>query len=318
MLDKPLLRPVSPSIAAKLSPWPERIAGTVPWRRAERTGDDLNREYDRGVYADLLESWTEFARHLSPSQRHPGSALAFFDARRRVENDEFAKNGGIYGLVEAQEYLVSFSDRLYAAELNMMDAFRRTFMVERTAWARSMKPYEGVVEIGCGSGVTLIELYVRLGLSFVAGCDASHNAVTFLRRVAEELNIVGAFEVADYHEKVALRSLAPESKSWALLSVHSLMYSKYLTTDWFRELVEGPNPPTIGIHFEPMIWHDDAPFAKDCASYAELNRYNLDFLDTALAAERQGIIEIVRAEKRVLGHSAYSPTSVLMWAPPGH
>ena len=311
----PVIRPVTPEEAKVLSPWPERLAGTTAWERAERTPDDLNREFDQDQYSDLDTEWKKYVATLSLSDRHPGSALRFFDERRRGINAAAIGDRKIYGSIDTRQYLISLSDRLYAGDLNLMEAFWRTFIVERAALARDLRPYETVLEIGCGSGATLLDLYARLGLDAVSGCDVSQNAVSFLRTVSDDLNVEGTFEVADYHDGTVLRTLGPASGRWALLSVHALMYAQGLGVDWFREVVDAPNPPAIAIHFEPLVWDDESHFAEQCERYAKLNRYNTDFLYAARAAEAQGLVEIVHSERRPIGHSAYSPTSVLMWVP---
>src|SRR5438128_11229384 len=75
---KALLRPVSPDEAARISPWPDRIAGKATWH-SRRRGGEARREYEEGWYAGVLERWRAFSQILPSRERHPGVALRFLD-----------------------------------------------------------------------------------------------------------------------------------------------------------------------------------------------------------------------------------------------
>jgi hypothetical protein len=315
---KPILQSVEASRAAAFSPWPNRIAGTESWLKPRRSSQEIQAEYEHGWYSDLLTRWTLFSARLAPHQRHPGSVLWFLDDVRRSNNDIMAANPAVYGQVDLEQYLVSAADRLYLADVNLFEILSRSFVTERAARVRSTIPFDQVVEVGCGGGVNLFNLYLRLGLTEVAGCERSHNAVQFLQRICDDLGIRGHFEQGDYRRTELIRSLAPKSGAWALLSVHTIEQLSDLTVDWFAEWVRLENAPRVAMHFEPLQWEDQTPFGRDCARYAELNRYNHSFLETAREAESAGLIQITWLEKRAIGLSAYNPTSVLMWVPVSH
>lgn len=313
---KPILAPVDPAAASQLSPWPQRLAGEQPWRRPA-AGQDGRAEYEQGWYAELLAKWVAFSGRLGPQQRHPGAVLRFFDEVRRANNAAMRDNPAVYGTVDLRAYLVSVADALYAADVNLFELLYRAFIAERAAAAQAQHPFEALVEIGCGNGGHLFNAYLRLGLSSVAGCDLSPSAVVFLRRVAADVGVPGTFAAGDYRSVPLLEQLAPASSPWALLSVHAIEQAEALPGDWFERLARLKRPPAVGMHFEPLHWPDDAPFARQCARYAELNGYNQSFADAAQAAQAAGLIRIVQAERRVLGLSAYNPTSVLVWVPAG-
>jgi len=312
---KPLLRPIDLSEASRISPWPERLAGLKPWSKPDTSKQEARAEYEHGWYAALEAKWSLFFHELADHQRHPGSVLCFFDKVRRDNNATMCCNEAVYGRVDVEEFLISAESRLYAADVNLMEVLWRSFIVERAAWAQSCYSFETIVEAGCGNGTNLFNLYLRLGLNSIAGCDLSPNVVKFLRRVAQDLSLNALFEAGDYCEMDIWRRMAPASKNWAVLSVHAIEQTENLTADWFKNLVALQNPPVLGMHFEPLHWGDDDPFAVDCNRYAELNGYNKNFLNAVRDAETAGTVKIIRAEKRVLGHSAYNPTSVIMWIP---
>ena len=222
---------------------------------------------------------------------------------------------GVYGEVDLANYLVSAGDRLFAADISLFEQLYRYFIVERVVEAHAQDPFEVLVEIGCGSGVNLFHLYLHLALTSIAGVDLSPNAISFLRRVAGDLGIDGSFQAGDFRDENTLRGIAPDARPWALLSAHAVERVEMLGVAWFEKLVMLENPPRLGIHFEPAVWDDELPFARHCARYAELNRYNRDLLKAVHAAERAGLLRIVDIEKRAIGTSAFAPTTVLIWSP---
>ncbi len=314
---QPIIRPVSLSEAADLSPWPDRIAGKAPWVKSRRSREDHDREYDQGLYVDLLERWEAFVSGVAPARRTPGIVLQFLDDVRRASHDTMLADREIYGEIDLANYLVSVGDKLFAADISLFEQLYRYFIVERVVEARAQNPFEVIVEIGCGSGVNLFHLYLHLALTSIAGVDLSPNAISFLRRVAGDLGIDGSFQAGDFRDENALRRIAPDAQPWALLSAHAVERVEMLGVAWFEQLVALENPPSVAIHFEPVLWADDGPFARQCACYAELNRYNRDFLESLHAAEAAGLLTVVHTQRRVLGNSAFAPTSLLVWTPRG-
>ncbi len=311
----PLLRPVSLAEAAALSPWPDRIAGKTPWTKPPRSRADLAREYDQDQYGDLPERWKTYSRRLQTGQRHPGAVLRFLDERRRAGYQDMLDNTSIYGTVDLEAYLVSAADQLYAADLRSFEASFRSFIIERVAATQAMVPFDAIVEAGCGNGINLFNLFVHLQPTLIAGNDLSPNGIKFLKQVCRDLGVPGRFEAGDYRDMNALSNVVPETRAWALLSVHAVQMVETLGVEWFEQLVRLERPPCVGIHFEPAVWDEELPFAQQCVRYAELNRYNMDFLESLRRAEGAGLLKIVRAEKRAIGVSAFAPTSLLVWIP---
>lgn len=312
---QPIIRPVSLSEAGDLSPWPDRIAGRSHWVKSTSCSEGHDREYDQGLYADLLQRWEVFVSGVAPERRNPGILLRFFDDVRRASHETMLAERGIYGEIDLANYLVSAGDRLFAADISLFEQLYRYFIVERVVEAQARNPFEVLVEIGCGSGVNLFQLYLHAELVSIAGVDLSPNAIGFLRRVAGDLGIDGSFRLGDFRDENVLGSLAPVARPWALLSAHAVERVEMLGVAWFEQLVALENPPSVGIHFEPVLWPEDGPFARQCAGYSELNRYNRDFVESLYAAEAAGLLTVVDARQRVLGCSAFAPTSLLVWTP---
>ena len=311
----PVIRPVDDEEAAKLSPWPARIAGTESWKRPERSGSDVDQEYDRGWYAKLLDRWSRFAQGVPPRRRHVDAVLRFLDRQRRDRHKAVKENEAVYGKVRLESFLVSAGDRLFAADVNLFEILWRSLIVEQAVSARAAHEFEAVVEIGCGDGINLFNLYSRLGLASIAGVERSSNAVRYLRQVVEDLDVNGTFQVGDFTDPSGLRASAPAGGPWALVSVHAIEQVRDLPEKWFEEVLSLPHPPVLAMHFEPLHWGDGDPFARACERYAELNGYNTSLVALARKAEANGTIRILQTRKRVLGVSAYNPTSVLMWGP---
>ncbi len=312
---RPFLRPVSADEAAKLSPWPDRIAGRTPWSRPARSDADLDREYDQALYGELPQHWASFNAGLPRAQRHIGAVVRFLNAVRR-DSDRVALESKPAGDMDRYTGLVSAGDRLYAADIAMVELLLRGLVIERVVRACTRRPVEAVLEIGCGTGVNLFNLLLHLPLVRVVGQDRSANAITFLKNAASDAGVAGTFEFGDFRDPKHLASIAPAKGSWALLSVHAIQMVESVGAEWLEAFARLRNPPSVAVQIEPVVWPEaDGVFAAQCVQYAVLNHYNFDYLDDLRAAESAGAIEVLGIEPRVLGTSAFSPSSVLVWAP---
>ena len=309
----PLLRPIEDGVAREISPWPARIAGDTPWLPAPPS-TNVRAEYD-DLYSPLLSRWEQYSGKLSPGLLHPGALLAFFARSRRLLNLEVARRVDTYGCPDIRQFLVSIADRLYAGDLNLMEVTFRSLVVERMMDLQERVPFDGVVELGCGSGVNLANLSLQLGLDWVAGCDAAPGAIRFLERAAGDVSWPARFACGPFEAGTVTR-LRPEGR-WALCSVHALEQSRELPEVWLDAFLSSPaTRPTVGIHFEPVVWPEDTgSFARSCAAYAALNRYNQNLAALLRRDAERGTIRIIHEEHRVFGHSAFNPTSVIAWVP---
>ena len=312
--QRPILRPIDAKEASRLSIWSNRIAGIERWNKPKRCKARIEVEYE-GWYGDKLAKWIDFVHKLAPDQRHPGSILRFLDKEHREHNAAILRNQAIYGSVDLKEYVISIADQLYAADKYLFEDLWRAFIVERVVRAHESFPFGTLVEAGCGMGDNLFNLYLRLGLTGIAGCDLSSSAICLCKNIVCDLRINAGFEVGDFSDVSIINALAPAHDNWALLSVHSIEQAEALTVDWLKRLISLENPPVLGMHFEPLHWGDESHFAQQCVRYAELNCYNKDFLNVVLLAEAEGVVKVILSEKRVIGVREYNPTSVLMWVP---
>jgi hypothetical protein len=304
---KPILRPIHPDEASRFSPWPERIRGTKPWTKTKRSAAEINREYDQQLYAPFLALWEDFYRRLAPKHRHAGAAARFFIEATRQAAGTLSRNTASYGDIDPQAYLVSAADRLYVADCALFIEWATAYVFDRVAKLQHEWPFDSLVEIGCGYGRNLFPLYVRL--------DLAPSAILLQQRIAAALGVTGRFVVGDYGDIRVLESLATASGRWALMSVHAIEQAEALDPSWLERVLRLDNPPCVGIHFEPLQWGDESPFAAACAKYAEINRYDAALLAMLHRAEAAGLVEIVQQEKRVIGVSAYNPTSLVVWTP---
>lgn len=305
------LRPLDFNEASAYSPWPDRIIGKVQWIKKSRTKFDIETEYNR-VYQTLEEDWTKFVAGLSAGEQHPAAFLRFYDGVRRKHNQRMTEMPEIYGNVDPKNYLVSADDRLYLADLELFDTMARQLVIETVQEMRAIEPFTGVLEIGSGTGVNMLNLHLYLGLR-IAGCDLSTRAVTFLQRMAVDAGVDAECTILDFLGGDISRA-APTPK-WALISVHALEQAPSIEIDWFARVAGSRTPPVFGIHLEPLQINDGSQFAGHCRRYAEINLYNTDFHRKAHEAQALGLIKIVHERKRVLGCSAFNPTSVLVWKP---
>ena len=299
-----IIRPVTDQESRSLSPWPDRIRNGG-WKR-ERSNAQIDQEYDRERYLAHLEAWR---RHIERTSPHAGIIDRFFDRIRRTENDKLAAMPHVYGDIDLKAYLVSVADRLYAADLNVFEAMWRHWVIEQIAELHQDVQFDHLIELGFGNGVNLFRAFNHIPLKSIGGMEVGTHAVELARTIATDCGIPGSFtrmSIAD--------CVVTSPRPWALLTIHAMEQVPDLSVDWFDRMVKD-NPPRIGIHFEPMHFDDDCDFANQCRRYAQINGYNQDLASIATQAADRGVIRIRKIDKRVMGHSAFNPTSLLVWEP---
>jgi hypothetical protein len=301
-----MLRKIPFAEAVDFSPWPSRLI-TKSWRKDSRSVDTVHKEYDQR-YDELKAAWR--AHKEENSLLNPvllaQSFLVKFD---EMDWRKMRESPDIYGEVNRDQWLMSFQDELYVGDGDFAMSIFRQLVVQAVRRAGRIQRFDTVVEIGCGTGYNLINIASQLGLSGV-GYDLSLPAVEFLNDVSVDTGIaIQAFQ-SDYLSGDFAQDLG--LPAWALLSVHALEQSPNLDERWFRRILETPNPPSIGIHLEPLIGKG-GEFAGLCQTYAEINDYNRSLSVALEQAQKSGLIEIFEYFPRVVGSTAFNPSSVVIW-----
>lgn len=303
-----MFRRVSFDEAARYSPWPQRIAARRRWK-TDRSVEAVHEEY-QARYRELLEVWRRHKDGFcgSNAAQLAHSFLAKFD---ELNWRQIRRHPEVYGDVDPERTLVSFQDELYVGPAAVAEAFFRQLVVQAVLRAMRREAFDSVVEIGCGTGYNLINIACQVGVACV-GCDLSEHAVAFVNTVADETAIGISGRVLNYLEG-GLSALAP-TRRWALLSVHALEQAPDINVEWVERIVRDQQPPTLGIHLEPLHL-DGGPFADLCSVYSEINSYNRNLSRSLAEAEQRGLIDVVERFPRVIGSTAFNPTSVLVWRP---
>lgn len=310
----PAFRPIRLSDAAAYSPWPMRLAGFEAWQRPRRSKQEVLREYDQGWYLSLLESWREFVARHDPPRSNSATVSRFYHQVWCRIADEVERNRAIYKSRQA-EYLVSSGDDFLIADLVTASHVHLDVITRQVERVLQQVGANTLVEAGSGSGVVLHHLYATLPLRRVGGGDICPNAVELCRQIAGDYRIPAQFCAFDYDSPTGFKDLTHGFEDYVLLTCHSVEQIEAGPTRLFEKILDLPRPPAAVVHLEPLVWPDGSLVSKLGQRYAELNGYNLDFLEALNAQLEQGTIEVLALEKRLFGVSAFNPTSLIAWRP---
>jgi len=309
MLSSParMFRRVSFDDAAAFSPWPARIRAGQPWRSG-RNAAKVEAEYD-SRYQELLDAWEQ---HKGSTPNLPTSlrGLSFLHKFDQLNWRQIKRHPEIYGDVDPDQTLLSFEDELYIGNAMVAESMFRQLVVQAVARARQIHDFDAVVEIGCGTGYNIINVACQLGLPSYGG-DISRHSADFVNKVAQDTGLPIGAEKIDYLSEDFTR--LAKGKRWLLISVHALEQSPQMHLDWFRRVIGSANAPVAAVHLEPLH-SGDTEFAQQCVTYARINDYNQNFTLALADAEKQGLVKVEEHFPRVIGSTAFNPTSVLRWS----
>lgn len=302
-----MFRRIDRAEAARISLWPDRIDGVKPWHKRSRDSAEVKKEYEER-YDKMRALWKG---HTQAQQGQPPALWPLsFIHRLNLQNwHQMQALPQVYGPVDLDRYLVSFQDELYEGSIVAMEAFFRQLVVQTVQRVIDHSPVRTIVELGCGAGFNLINTVIHCGVRAI-GCDLSPSAVALINEIAADTGLPLSAREHNFVQDNLTGFV--DKGEWAILTVHAIEQTPGIDQRWFETVLSGKNPPTAGIHIEPLHAEGGA-FAADCSRYAEINHYNRDFYTLVRDVERAGLIEILNFSPRVLGSQAHNPSSVLVW-----
>lgn len=181
------------------------------------------------------------------------------------------------------------------------------------------KKFEAIVELGCGLGHNLIELFYRGGpqnIPYYGGeyTESGVNAAKMLAQLRKELPLI-PFRF-DY--KNPNLSIVKEKKNLFIFTSHSIEQVSKISPELFYTLTSAAEQVTC-IHFEPFGFQftlGNAPHGKISEAQAVLfknNDWNTNLIEVLTTCQNEGILEITFIAKNVMGETPDNPTSIAIW-----
>ncbi len=314
MAPNPVFRPISFDEARKWSAWPDRVDGRSAWRKTSRSHSDVNEEYDIGLYARLRDIWDEIKQDYSDRPAIMLGSLFHEKVQRSLLN-ELTKFPEVYGNVDLKQHLMSSGHQLLLGDIHLGNQLHLSLVTQKLNSLVERTSINTLVELGCGTGVNLFNIFSVNGLSKIVGCDLSRNATRFLTDFWLDLQGPADFYQGDMTSRSLLEQAAPISGSWGLLTVHAVEQLRELSLDWILEICSLPNPPSFVMHLEPLQPVDSSDFSRYCQAYADINLYNNNLLQLLEKASERNKIRILETEFRIWGLVAFNPSSLIVWSP---
>lgn len=311
MKDQFLFKPCTLEEAFAISPWPARLSGKEKWEKKDRNIKDILAEYDKYWYGKLIRDWKKFSSKLL---RNPQmfDVLHFYNLQEKKINEEVEKNKKIYRSA-INNYLISASDQLYAANLYAATVMLYWLMDNEVEKVLKHTKCNAVVELGSGTGKHIFRLFANLNLKEAVGGEICPNAVKLGNRIAKESKINVSFNSFNFYDTNSYKKLVGNLKNYIVYTSHAIEQIPNLGDNLVASLLKLPNPPKAVIHFEPVIFPGEVGFNEHCLQYATINKYNTDLWAVLEVFQKAKKIEILKTTRRILGLTAFNPTSIIIW-----
>lgn len=254
------------------SPWPARLLGLSKFSRAERTEEDVLREYDTDKYGSCINYFHE----------HPDST---------IEDVKWFELGG----KQQSPLCISVNEQLYASSIESAYKLRESIFLDSIE--NSMHSCDTVIELGAGYGHNLGLLQKRYKDHTYLGGEFSPNAITLANKLLSSKGI--KIHPFNFYDKEYEIFNAVPGKKILVLTYHS---SEMLPdVELFLKNLEQYKDRIISVvQLEPV--YEMAKVGTMLGllrrSYIKMNHYNTNLL-TAL--QNHSEIEITRTHYDMFG-----------------
>lgn len=272
----------------RFSPWPARLLGAVPSRQANRTADELTREFEGEKWGPLLDHARAAGNDFGLSEVEESQ----FDPKRRI----LAWMEGEWREGSAAEIRSLYFD-----------------------WASAqLAPWLGpdcVVELGAGYGSVVLSLARRGvfgGARMMVG-EYAESGVELIRLLAQREGISVTAGSCDFMApRVVGMEVPPDSliyTSFATCCVPQMEPSFVASLSALK--------PRVVVHIEPLYEHspEDDLLGLMRRRYLEVNDYNRNLLELLRHREARGEIEILHEGPPGFGSNPLLAASVIAWRP---
>ncbi len=304
-----ILRHVSLFSADCFLPWPKRLLGVDAWGVKVRNKKSALEEYNIRTYKPALDLWErEF------SNRPIVRPLQFFQSLHKLNAQKMLEEAARDGKSE-DSCLISIEDSVFLTEYKT--AYSLQNMIVNQALCALIEKFQisQVVELGCGNGVNLFNLYEKMPLAKAFGGDIASNAVELGNKIAQKCMLPIYFYEFDYYNpRDLVRVTSGIQGDYMIFTCHSIEQISIKKSNLFGNILKLENPPKLVVHLEPILDYNDSNFQSVLAiNYSKQNAYNQDLL-SMIDELKSSKIKIHSFKKRIFGINPFNPTSLLVWS----
>lgn len=270
------------------SAWPGRLLGIEPWEPRRMTPEDVIREYERDKWGPLLKKARAYG------------------------------SGVTVDLIQAWEYEGVPDYLTYArGQYRRMVPFEAlaTYLDHVTETLSEFLPAEGLVELGAGYGVVLLNIAKRAGFSGMKlfGGEYVPSGRELIRMAGDSEGFNLKVGPCDLTSRQIVDFAIPEG--CLIFTSYAVSYAPVLGQKFVDALLA--LRPKAVIHFEPCFEHCDQSGLLGLMQrrYIELNDYNTNLADLLRKQEDLGRLRVVTEERQVFGFSPLLVPSVIVWEP---
>lgn len=176
-----------------------------------------------------------------------------------------------------------------------------------------MKSAEHIYEFGCGTGHHLLKIREYNKNAELYGLDWTTSSQKIIKKISEKINDkkihAHRFDFFKPDKKLLLQ------KNSAVYTIASMEQTGQNYKKFINYLLK--NKPQIVIHIEPIAELLDENNLLDFLSiqYFKKRRYLQGFLTYLKQLEKQGIVEIIKAQRSFIGSLFIDGYSVVVWRP---
>ncbi|MDO8502335.1 MAG: hypothetical protein Q7S20_10875 [Gemmatimonadaceae bacterium] len=273
----------------KYSPWPARLLGLEPWPEKRRTPDEIEREFGREKWGELLERF----------RKNPGAGLD--------EVDRWAAGDPKETLVALGDDLVLMTpEESHAAYLDIV--------------AGALQPHlnaAGLVELGCGYGSVILGLARRAEFAGIPlfAADCTSTGPELAAAIASREGTALSTGWCDLASGRTAGITIPEGST--VFTAYAAQYIEPIG-DAFVEGLSALRPAAV-VHVEPVYEHCDESTLLGLLRrrYIQANGYNRNLVTILHDHEARGSLKIIAESSPAFGPNPLLAASVIAWVPQG-
>jgi hypothetical protein len=274
----------------KFSKWPERLLGLEPWQTREKSPEEIEREFGREKWGQLLEKF----------KQNPDSRLD--------DVDKWAAGDQTVTLASVDEHIV---------EMTPEESHEAYIAFIANALEPHLPGATALVELGCGYGSVILGLARKAAFQdiqyFAADFTSTGSELASLIAKQESIELITG--KADLKSETITDLAVPEGA--VIYTAYAAQYVEPLTD----ALVNGLRAlrPKAVVHIEPVYEHCDPATLLGLLRqrYIQANGYNQNLSTILHDHEARGSLEIIHDSVPGFGPNPLLAASVIAWVPRG-
>ena len=229
-----------------------------------------------------------------------------------VEKNELNEKFLIPQYFQKQKYLY-FNGEYILPESNFFEYFLYS-IVRRIIFKKYLSSAQKIIDIGCGTGTSILLLFNLFPTKSFIGCDWSQPAVELINLISKKTNAnaIGArFDMFNLEGKEQVNFGTDD----AVITMHAMeqLGSSY------KPLLDFilSKKPSICLHLEPIyeLYEDNNEHDQLAQKYHLKRNYLQGFLSDLRSLQERKLVEIIEERRLHIGNAFHEHSSLIVWRP---